>query len=73
MTILKKQEVADKLKCCGRQVCRYMERGELAYIRHGKMLRFREDDVEAFLARHRVPAAGEPRPPKRKMLRTVPE
>ena len=35
-------------------------RGEIAFIRCGRAIRFREDDVERFLEAHRRPASGEP-------------
>jgi excisionase family DNA binding protein len=60
---LTKQEVAAKLKCCPRYVNILMAEREIPFYRRGHLVRFRLDEVEAFLANIRVSAIGEPKRP----------
>lgn len=63
MTLLTKQEVAQRLGCSIRTVDRLMKTGALPYFRpSAHIVRFDERDVEAHLARSRVHVDPKPDP-----------
>ena len=67
---LTKKQVAERLNLCPRSINRLMASGILPIYRiRGRIVRFDEAEIDAALASCRVPAANEPRPPKRHMTR----
>jgi excisionase family DNA binding protein len=58
-TLLSVEELAGYLSKRPAAVRAMANRGELAFIRCGRAMRFREDDVSRFLEEHRRPASRE--------------
>ena len=68
MTLLTKQEVAQRLGCSARTVARLMKAGTLPYFRpSAHIVRFDERDVEAHLAKSRVQVEAKPEPVYRRV------
>jgi len=67
--LLTKSEVADLFAVSTRTINNWLAEKSLPYYRRGNVLRFRPDEIEVALDKMRVPAAGEPKPPKRHMTR----
>ncbi len=51
-------QLADLLQLNEMTIYRIIKAGELRYHQIGRMMRFRDDDVEEFLKQRRVPARG---------------
>lgn len=49
------KELADLLRVTEMTIYRWVKRGELAAYQIGRVMRFRRDDIEAFLEKHRTP------------------
>lgn len=58
-TLFSVDQLADYLSKRPAAVRAMAHRGELAFIRCGRAMRFREDDVARFLEEHRRPATAE--------------
>ena len=58
-TLLSVDQLAEYLSKRPAAVRAMAHRGELAFIRCGRAMRFREDDVSRFLEEHRRPATAE--------------
>jgi excisionase family DNA binding protein len=56
--LLTAREVADLLGVKPETVLRWTRRGELPAFRLGRAIRFREDDLEAWLAERATPSRG---------------
>jgi len=50
--LLTSQQVADALQCSVRFVWDWTKRGELPAVRMNRLVRYRVEDIEAFIARH---------------------
>ncbi len=50
-------QLADLLQLNQMTIYRMVKTGQLPYHQIGRMMRFRHDDVEGFLKKHRVPAS----------------
>lgn len=59
--LLNVQDVAVQLRLTPAAVRALARRGEITFYRIGRGIRFRPEDVEAYLARKRRPARDEPR------------
>lgn len=57
--LLSVEQLADYLAKRPAAIRALAHRGEIAFIRCGRAMRFREDDVERFLEAHRRPASRE--------------
>jgi excisionase family DNA binding protein len=57
--LLSVEQLADYLAKRPAAVRALAHKGEIAFIRCGRAIRFREDDVAAFLEKHRRPAASD--------------
>ncbi len=57
---------------CPRQVNRFMEQGVLPFYRRNRVVRFNPEEIAVVISSWRHPAAGEPRPTKRKAGRINP-
>ena len=66
MKLVDKKVVAEMLDVCPRQVNRMMQAGELPFYRRNRVVRFNPAEIEGVIAKWRIPAAGEPRQPKRR-------
>jgi len=56
--LLKPQETQLHLGVSERTLWRFIAEGRIAYVRVGAQLRFRKQDIDAFLARNRVEATS---------------
>ena len=69
-TKITKAQLAKSLSVCPRSINRMMSEKAIPFYRiRGRIIRFDLHEVETALASCRVPAANEPRPPKRHMVR----
>ena len=50
--LLTARQVADALQCSERSVWGWTKNGGLPAVRLGRLVRYRVEDVEAFIARH---------------------
>ena len=50
--LLTSRQVADALQCSVRFVWNWTKKGELPAVRMSRLVRYRVEDVEAFIARH---------------------
>lgn len=65
MQLISTARVAEKLAVSGRKVRDLMKAGELPTVRVGRCLRFREEDVEAFIRRQYQTNLAGPNPSTR--------
>lgn len=67
---INKKQLAERLNLCPRSINRLMEKKLIPVYRvAGRIVRFDADEIDAALAKCRVPAANEPKAPKRHMTR----
>lgn len=59
--LLTRQDIADRLQCSTRQVHRLRLP---APVRLGRLVRWRQEDVDAWIAEQRAPGPGRPRSSK---------
>lgn len=53
-TMLKPDEIAERMGVSKRTVLRWIERGDLVAYRVGSVTRIRSEDFDAFLHRHKI-------------------
>ena len=54
--IMKEQEAADYLKCSKPHLQNERNRGKITYLKCGRLIRYRIDDLDKYLEKIRVPA-----------------
>ncbi len=59
-TMLKPDEIAERMGVSKRTVLRWIERGDLAAYRVGSVTRIRSDDFDAFLRKHLCQSEARP-------------
>jgi excisionase family DNA binding protein len=56
--LLNREQTAKRINCSPRNLHNLVVRGELPYVRLGKLLRFIPADVDEFIQSHRIGGSG---------------